>query len=51
MNPREHALFERHPLNGTIQLSTGEAPTPYHIVMGCGITRRVSWLITANCSV
>jgi hypothetical protein len=36
MNPHEHALFKRFPLNGSAHLTTGEAPTPYHIYDGYG---------------
>jgi hypothetical protein len=31
---REHPLFQQHPLTGHISISTGEAPTPYHIYDG-----------------
>ncbi len=37
MNPRDHQLFKRFPLAGTATLSTGEAPTPYHIYDGYGL--------------
>ncbi|MBP7692618.1 MAG: hypothetical protein KA764_11900 [Anaerolineales bacterium] len=32
-----HALFQRYPLTGQVQLSTGPAPTPYHIYAGSGV--------------
>lgn len=37
MSPRDHQIFKDHPLNGRITLSTGEAPTPYHIYNGYGL--------------
>lgn len=37
MNPREHELFALHPLQGEVQLSTGRAPTPYHVYDGRGL--------------
>ncbi len=37
MSAREHQLFKQHPLNGRVTLSTGEAPTPYHIYDGYGL--------------
>lgn len=33
---RDHALFKCYPLNGEVQLSTGLAPTPYHVYAGYG---------------
>ncbi len=33
----EHPLFERFPLTGETQLSTGPAPVPYHIYNGHGV--------------
>jgi hypothetical protein len=36
MNPRDHQLFKQYPLNGKATLSTGAAPTPYHIYNGYG---------------
>jgi hypothetical protein len=36
MNPREHQLFKKYPLNGGATLSLGAAPTPYHIYDGYG---------------
>jgi len=35
--PRDYSLFKHYPLNGTVALSTGEAPTPYHIYAGYGL--------------
>ena len=37
MSARDHQLFKQYPLNGRIALSTGEAPTPYHIYDGYGL--------------
>jgi hypothetical protein len=37
MTTHDHPLFQQHPLNGHITLSTGEAPTPYHIYDGYGL--------------
>lgn len=37
MQPRTQRLFQEHPLNGTVDLSTGPAPTPYHIYDGYGL--------------
>ncbi len=34
---RDHALFEQFPLAGEVQLSTGRAPTPYHVYDGHGV--------------
>jgi hypothetical protein len=34
---REHALFRRFPLDGEALLSTGSAPTPYHVYDGHGL--------------
>lgn len=34
MPAREHALFKQYPLSGAAALSTGAAPTPYHIYDG-----------------
>lgn len=31
-----HSLFAEYPLSGTVELSTGTAPTPYHIYDGYG---------------
>jgi len=36
MNPREHQLFQKYPLNGGAMLSLGAAPTPYHVYDGYG---------------
>jgi hypothetical protein len=36
MQTRQHALFQSYPLAGTVTLSTGAAPTPYHIYDGYG---------------
>ena len=36
MNPRDYRLFKQYPLNGKVVLSTGDAPTPYHIYSGYG---------------
>lgn len=33
----KHALFQKFPLNGTTKLSTGDAPTPYHVYDGYGL--------------
>ncbi|MBL8093566.1 MAG: hypothetical protein JNL73_05315 [Anaerolineales bacterium] len=33
---RDHPLFRRYPLDGEVQLSTGPAPTPYHVYAGYG---------------
>lgn len=35
--PRDHALFRRYPLSGSVRLSTGNAPTPYHVYDGHGV--------------
>lgn len=35
--PRAHPLFRRYPLNGSVRLSTGHAPTPYHVYDGHGV--------------
>lgn len=35
--PREHALFRQFPLAGEATLSTGRAPTPYHVYDGHGV--------------
>lgn len=32
----DHPLFKRYPLDGEVQLSTGRAPTPYHVYAGYG---------------
>ncbi len=32
----QHVLFQRYPLTGQVPLSTGPAPTPYHIYAGYG---------------
>ena len=37
MDPRTQPLFQRYPLTGRATLSTGEAPTPYHIYRGYGV--------------
>lgn len=37
ISPRDHQLFKQYPLNGRVTLSTGEAPTPYHIYDGYGL--------------
>lgn len=37
MSARDHQLFKQHPLTGHVTLSTGEAPTPYHIYDGYGL--------------
>ncbi len=37
MSPRDIHLFKQYPLNGRVTLSTGEAPTPYHIYDGYGL--------------
>ena len=34
---QNHALFKRYPLNGEVRLSTGLAPTPYHVYDGRGV--------------
>lgn len=34
---RRHALFRRYPLAGEVRLSTGPAPTPYHVYAGHGL--------------
>lgn len=34
---RDHALFRAHPLAGEVRLSTGLAPTPYHVYDGHGV--------------
>lgn len=31
-----HPLFQQYPLDGTVQLSVGQVPTPYHIYDGVG---------------
>jgi len=35
--PKSHPLFSRFPLNKTVQLSTGETQTPYHVYNGYGL--------------
>jgi hypothetical protein len=37
MKAQDHRLFQRYPLNGKATLSTGEAPTPYHVYDGYGL--------------
>jgi hypothetical protein len=37
LKPREHALFASHPLQGSVQLSIGPAPTPYQVYDGHGV--------------
>jgi hypothetical protein len=37
MTPKNHALFQKYPLNAKAALSTGEVPTPYHIYDGYGL--------------
>ncbi|MBP7686532.1 MAG: hypothetical protein KA765_01430 [Thermoflexales bacterium] len=37
ISPPDHQLFKQYPLNGRVALSTGEAPTPYHIYDGYGL--------------
>lgn len=37
MTNTQHKLFDDFPLNGTVSLSTGEAPTPYHVYDGHGL--------------
>jgi hypothetical protein len=34
---RDHALFRTYPLSGEVRLSTGLAPTPYHVYDGHGV--------------
>lgn len=36
-DPRRHPLFRRYPLSGQVLLSTGPAPTPYHVYDGHGV--------------
>ncbi|MGJ8537146.1 MAG: hypothetical protein ACSHW2_08325 [Parasphingopyxis sp.] len=33
----DHRIFNDHPATGTVQLSTGSAPTPYHVYDGEGL--------------
>jgi hypothetical protein len=35
--PHDHPIFQQHPLSGRVMLSTGAAPTPYHIYDGYGL--------------
>jgi len=37
VSPRDIQLFKQYPLIGRVTLSTGEAPTPYHIYDGYGL--------------
>jgi hypothetical protein len=37
MYTHDHPLFRQYPLSGRVALSTGEAPSPYHIYDGCGV--------------
>jgi hypothetical protein len=34
---KNHRLFKQFPLNGSVEISTGKVPTPYHIYDGSGI--------------
>lgn len=33
----DHPIFNDHPITGSVQLSTGSAPTPYHVYDGEGL--------------
>ena len=37
MNPKDHPLFKQFPIQSTVQISTGTAPTPYQIYDGFGL--------------
>ena len=60
----DHALFRAWPLAGEVRLSTGMAPTPYHVddghglfiagsadleACGCSTSRTRAWVRTTNC--
>lgn len=36
-NSRQHRLFHKFPLDGSVSLSTGDAPIPYHVYDGNGL--------------
>ena len=37
MNITNHPLFQRYPIKGSAEVSTGKVPTPYHIYAGYGL--------------
>jgi hypothetical protein len=37
MNSRDDPLFKQYPLGGSVNLSTGPAPEPYHVYDGYGL--------------
>ncbi len=37
MNPKDHQLFKQFPIQSTVQISTGAAPSPYQVYDGFGL--------------